>query len=140
VGGDLLFGVGFNAPIATTLVYEPQVDDFVPQEVFAWHNGYLSLLLNVGLLGLSFFSLIAVRIVAGWARIRRAVPTDLFVWAFSTGVGLSLVRILLNGSTESSFTDSFTVPLLAIGIALLERGVVMTVPPNSNWLPGRRRP
>jgi hypothetical protein len=34
-----------------------------------------------------------------------------------------MIRVMLNGVTESTFADSFTVPLVAVSYAFLERGV-----------------
>jgi O-antigen ligase len=121
-----LTGVGFWAPIGSQLAYDQNADSIVARDVFAWHNGYLSLLLATGLVGLSFFVLLWLAVVRhcyACIQFGKTRLIDPFVVAITLGFGLSLVRILLNGFTESVFTDSFTVPLIAMGAAVLERGV-----------------
>ena len=51
-------------------------------------------------------------------------PHDPLILAGGLGFGVSLVRVLMNGLTESTFSDSFTVPLLVISLAFLERAVI----------------
>jgi O-antigen ligase len=120
-----ILGSGFDVPIGVDFAYDQRLGDVVAYAVYPAHNGYLSLLLGVGLIGLGFFCLLAARIVAVWWWTRKRVPKDLFVWCLTVGFGLSLIRILLNGFTESTFNDTFTVPLVGLGVALLERGSVM---------------
>lgn len=127
--GAVLARVNQNLPFGTAF--------FSPDGVVAWHDGYLALLLNVGLVGLSCFSLFAIVCVRNWWRIRLAESTDSFVWCFAVGFGLSLLRILLNGFTESTFVDSDTVPLLALGSALVEQGIAISLPGQQKSTVGR---
>lgn len=130
--GSWILGWGFLATVQTV----PSVDSVTGEPIFSeigtGHNGYLSLLLNTGLIGLGFFVLLSALIVrATWAA-RTQLPTqDRFTWAMTLGFGLTLVRILLNGVSESTFSDSFTVPLIAVAFALVERGLAGNLGRNS---------
>jgi hypothetical protein len=119
-----LLGVGFIATVRTVTVYDKNTGDPLLQEVGTGHDGYLSLLLNTGLLGLGCFVLLCWLIVRATWRARNRLPQQAwFSWAMTLGFGLTLVRILLNGFSESTFSDSFTVPLIAVVYALVERGL-----------------
>ncbi len=116
---NYITGAGFRASVGTQWVFDSS-GQLVQTDVYTWHNGYSSLLLNVGLLGLgSFLALAALMIRYAW-QVWQVRSADLFVWSCVAGLGLALVRILMNALTESNFTDSFTVPLIAVSIAVLE--------------------
>jgi O-antigen ligase len=120
--GSWLLGAGFRASIATEQAGDPTTSGWLYKDVGVGHNGYLSLLLDTGLVGLSAFGVLAILVLKYCWNIRHRSGRDPWVWAMSLGIGLTMVRILMNGLTESTFTDSFTVPLFAIGFALLEHG------------------
>ena len=120
-----IIGAGFRAPLREGMVYEAD-KGWHTMIVGVWHNGYLSLLKNTGLIGVGFFVLLGIVIMRDAWVASRLRSGDVFVWACSVGFGVSLMRILLNGLTESTFDDYFTVPLIALSCAFLERGVALT--------------
>jgi O-antigen ligase len=127
-----VLGSGFLATVRTVTVYDKNTGNPLLQEVGTGHNGYLSLLLNTGLLGLGFFLTLCWLIVRATWMARTHLPTqDWFTWAMTLGFGLSIVRILMNGVSESTFTDSFTVPLIAVAFALVERGLAGNAAPDT---------
>src|SRR6266498_1013036 len=117
-------GSGFGAALGEQWVYDASSGQYGFASIFAYHNGYLSLLLNAGLLALvPFLTLCAVVLFFVCGR-RWREPHDPLVLAGGLGFGVSLVRVLMNGLTESTFSDSFTVPLLVVSLAFLERAVI----------------
>lgn len=124
VSDSWLFGSGFLATVQAIPTVDSVTGEPIIEEVGTGHNGYLSLLLNTGVIGLAFFVLLCGLIVrATWAARTRQPSQDWFTWAMTLGFALTLIRILLNGISESTFSDSFTVPLMAVAYALVERGL-----------------
>jgi O-antigen ligase len=89
------------------------------------HNGYLSLLMKVGIVGLAYFLVLFVTIIRYIIKATTAAASDVFVWSSTAGLALALGRILANGFTESTLIESWAIPLIALAAAFVERGLAI---------------